>query len=62
MYMTLKSFGFLQTPRLLVRDFVTIDPHHTLLGTAVADEIDAAVPNGFEVNNGKFLMNVRFEN
>ena len=62
MYMTLKSFGFLQTLHQLVRNFIAFNPHHAFFGAAIAEQVDAAVPNGFLVNNGKLLMNVRFEN
>jgi hypothetical protein len=31
------------------------------LGTPVAEQIDAAVPHNFLVDDGKFLMDVSFE-
>jgi hypothetical protein len=53
---------FLQTPHQLVRNFVAFNAHHTLLSAAVTEEVDAAIPNNFLVDNGKFLMDVRFVN
>ena len=36
-------------------------PHDAFLCTPVAEKIDAAVPNDFLVDDGKFLMDVGFE-
>jgi hypothetical protein len=56
----MKECCFLQTFHQLKRDFVAFNPHHTLFGAAVTEEVDAAVPNGFLVDNCKFLVDFRF--
>lgn len=62
MVIILKSFGFSQTPHQLIRDFIALNPHHALFRTAVTEEVNAAVPDDFLIDNGKFLMDVRFVN
>ena len=42
-------------------DIWTFQPHEAFLGATVAEKIDAAVPNDFLVDDGKFLMDVGFE-
>ena len=42
-------------------DIWTFQPHDAFLCTPVAEKIDAAVPNDFLVDDGKFLMDVGFE-
>ena len=61
MLMFLKSFAFFQTPHQLKCNFIAFNPHHSLLGTAIAKKFDAAVSNGFLVDDGKFLVDVRFK-
>lgn len=58
MSMFLKSFGFLQTFHQLVSNFVALNAHHAFFGAAIAEEIDAAIPNNFLVDYGEFLMNI----
>ncbi len=53
---------FCHTFHQFVRNFIAFNPHHTLFGAAIAEQVDAAVPNYFLVDNGKFLMDVCFEN
>jgi hypothetical protein len=42
-------------------DIWAFQPHDAFLRTPVAEKIDAAVPNDLLVDDGKFLMDVGFE-
>ena len=43
-------------------DIWAFQPHDAFLCTPVAEKVDAAVPNDFLIDYGKFLVDVRFEN
>ena len=42
-------------------DIWAFQTHDAFLRTPVAEKIDTSVPNDFLVDDGKFLMDVRFE-
>jgi hypothetical protein len=46
----------------LIRDIRAFNAHDAFLGTAVAQKIDAAVPNSFLIHDSEFLVNVGSEN
>jgi hypothetical protein len=45
-----------------IRDIRAFNPHDTLLGAAIAQKIDAAIPDNFLIHDSEFLMNVGSEN
>jgi len=46
----------------LIRDIRAFNAHDAFLGTAVAQKIDAAIPDSFLINDSEFLVNVGSEN
>ena len=46
----------------LIRDIRAFDAQDAFLGTAIAQKIDAAIPDNFLIDDSKFLVNVWPEN
>ena len=51
-----------QNSNQFIRDIRAFDAHDAFLGTAVAQKIDAAIPDSFLIYDSEFLVNVASEN